>query len=100
MKQKISGTVTVNIFGEQYHLKGVKDQEYLSELSGYFDKKMDEVARNTQLSSSNKIAILAALNVCDDFFRFRRQTEARREKLGKKIDSLIALIDDRLKPAR
>jgi cell division protein ZapA len=61
-------SVTVNIYGNEYSLKGDADPSYISELSKYVDGKMSEVGR-TSSASATKVAILAAMNIADEYHR-------------------------------
>ncbi len=92
MKEKWPA-VTVKIFGEEYRIKGVKDPDYIKMLAVFLDKKMQEVASNTQLSSTNKIAILAALNVADELHQSREKGKADRLAIKERVQNLIRLIE-------
>jgi len=92
MEEKES-VVTVKIFGEDYRIKGVKDPDYIHDLARFLDRKMKEVATNTQLTSTNKIAILAALNISDELCKYKENHKASRQQIRKKVQTLIQLID-------
>lgn len=65
-------TTAVTIYGQTYHLKGSTDQGYLQDLAGLVDRKMREVVEATGTADTQKVAILAALNLADDFMQARR----------------------------
>ena len=62
-------SVTVTIFGKEYTLKGNSDSEYVQEVAAFVDERMNEVARNSSMASTAKVAILAAVNIADELFR-------------------------------
>ncbi len=64
-------SVKVNIFGNEYTIRGEADAEYIRELAQYVDGKMQEIARNTNLTIPLKVGILAAINLADEIFRLR-----------------------------
>jgi cell division protein ZapA len=68
-------STTVEIFGQTYNVRGNGDQDYLAELAQFVDTRMREVAAQVATVDPAKIAILAALNIADEFSRFRRQRE-------------------------
>ena len=68
-------STTVEIFGQTYNVRGDGDQDYLAELAQFVDSRMREVASQVATVDPVKIAILAALNIADEFSRFRRQRE-------------------------
>jgi len=62
-------SVTVTIFGKEYTLKGGADSEYVQEIAAFVDERMNEVARNSTVASTARVAILAAVNIADELFR-------------------------------
>ena len=62
-------SVTVTIFGKEYTLKGGADSDYVQEVAAFVDKRMSEVARNAAVVSTDRVAILAAVNIADELFR-------------------------------
>ncbi len=85
--------ITVEIFGEEYRIKGIKEPDYVYKLASFVDKKMREVAANTQLTSTNKIAILAALNIADELYKTREKQTLNSHQIKEKLRTLIELID-------
>ena len=67
------GSVTVEIFGHDYKIKGDADPEYMAEIARYVDGKMKEVAKGAPVGSLAKIGILAALNIAEELFRMREE---------------------------
>jgi cell division protein ZapA len=70
------GGVTVEIFGNEYKVRGDADPEYISQIADYVDGKMKEVAHGTPVGSLTKIAILAALNIAEELFRERTEKQS------------------------
>ncbi len=77
-------SVTVNIFGQEYTLKGDADSDYVQKVAQFVDERMNEVARNSSVASTAKVAILAAVNIADELFREQQ----------KRLESAVT-IDDR-----
>ncbi|HEX8155417.1 MAG TPA: cell division protein ZapA [Thermoanaerobaculia bacterium] len=67
---------TVEIFGQTYNVRGEGDPNYLTELAQFVDSRMREVAAQVATVDPMKIAILAALNIADEFSRYRKQRES------------------------
>jgi cell division protein ZapA len=63
---------TVKIFGEMYALKGDADAERVKQVAALVDARMKILARADSRLSSVKIAVLAALNIADDFLRLEQ----------------------------
>ena len=69
-------STTVEIFGQTYNVRGNGDPDYLAELAQFVDTRMREVASQVATVDPAKIAILAALNIADEFSRFKRQKQS------------------------
>ena len=65
----------VEIFGQTYNVRGEGDPNYLTELARFVDSRMRDVAANVATVDPMKIAILAALNIADEFSRYKKQRE-------------------------
>jgi cell division protein ZapA len=68
-----NASTRVEIFGQSYNVRGDGSQNDLMELAQLVDTRMREVAAKVATVDPMKIAILAALNIADEFSRFRRQ---------------------------
>lgn len=76
----------VDIFGEEYIMRGDATPEYMKMLANYIDKKMKHIgARQPQLPVY-KIAVLTALNIADEL-----------SKLQEDYDSLVKMMDSEKK---
>ena len=89
--------VTVNIFGNKYTIKGDGNPEYIQELAQFVDKKMQEIVQFTSTISSYKVAILAALNIADEFYRVKIESEATQRIVEERATNLITRIEEELK---
>ena len=92
-----SDSTTVEIFGETYNVRGEGDPNYLAELARFVDSRMREVAAEVATVDPVKIAILAALNIADEFSRYRKQHEhavgswiEKTEELSDRLNKVIS----------
>lgn len=72
--------VRVEICNQTYSLRGELDEAYVQRLAAYVDEKMRALAAHTETADSLRLAILAALNIADDYFCLRQQTDQRRHE--------------------
>lgn len=89
-------TTEVSIMGQKFMVKSDSDDDYVEQVAGYVDLKINEVIQNTKSVASLNVAILAAMNIADEFFRFRRDRGERFSTVEKKIKDLIELIEIQL----
>ena len=89
-------TVTVNIFGESYPIRGEADSGYIMEVASYLDSKMREVAEKNSNKSPAKVAILAALNITDELFRARQASSTEVKKFEEKTQVILDWLESKL----
>lgn len=86
-------SVTVTIFGQEYTLRGDADSEYVQKVAAYVDRKMQEVGDGSQLASTAKVAILAAVNIADELFRERQRRQEALAALEERTGRIADLIE-------
>jgi cell division protein ZapA len=87
----------VTIYGRTYHLRGGDDPSYLQELASIVDAKMREVAEATGTADTLKVAILASLNIADEYFGAGRRGSASRDVDGeRRLARMVTLLDETL----
>ena len=67
--------VKVRIYGQDYTIAGDREEETIKEIAAYVDEKMREVGRNFATNAQGSLAVLAAINVTDEFFSAKKQIE-------------------------
>lgn len=75
--------VYVNIFGEEYTVRGTEDPAYIDMLAAYVDRKMQSVHQKNPNLSVVRVAVLAALNLADEL-----------SKLQEDYDQLVKLMEE------
>jgi len=89
-----SNATTVEILGREYRIKGGADEAYIRTVASYVDEKMREVSDGTALPSTDRLAILTALNIADELFQLRRSSSSGLTDIESKTEKLIELLDD------
>ena len=93
MSQK---TVSVEIYGETYNVRGEGDPDYLARLAKIVDERMHEIASRLSSVDVKKLAILAALNIADEFSRKRDEQEAAMEHWMERTEKMMIQLDSEL----
>jgi len=87
--------VIVNIFGNDYRvISDDVDTERIKEVAEIVDAKMKEIHREFPLPSTTKIAVLACLNLVDDYLQRENQLSKKLSEMEERIRSLILTIDE------
>jgi len=74
-KEAGNGSVRVEIFDQAYNLRG-SDAEYILKLAEYVDGKMRAVAEQTNTVDTVRLAVLAALNIADEYHLLQRSRDS------------------------
>jgi len=91
--------VRVNIYGEEYTIRSEGDEEYIRQVAGYVDRKMREIAEKAPNKSHARVAILAALNITDEYFAERSKEKEGLQNLEERASTIISLLDEKLSDA-
>ncbi|AMA72020.1 MULTISPECIES: cell division protein ZapA [Aneurinibacillus] len=67
--------VVVEIYGQYYTMKGDSSSSHMRMIAGYVDDKMRKISEANPRLDTNKLAVLAALNMADEYFRLRMEYE-------------------------
>jgi cell division protein ZapA len=92
-----SGSVRVEIFDQVYNLRG-SDADYILQLADYVDGKMRAVSQQTSTVDSVRLAVLAALNIADEYHLLKRRLEMpspeARQRASKLASALDAILEE------
>jgi cell division protein ZapA len=97
LNERDMGPTPVSIYGRTYNLRGEADAEHLAELAALVDGTMREVAQSTGTADTLKVAIMAALNIADDYLQARRGLPTGRDgEIDKRLARMVTLLDEAL----
>ena len=78
----------VEILGQKFTISSDAEEGYMLKVAGYVDGKMQELMRASKSVAKTNVAMLAALNIADEYHRLKDTHEAilhRLEQLSKKV---------------
>jgi len=88
--------IRVEIYDQVYPIGGDNDPAYVRRLAERVDAKMRQVARETHVVDSLRVAVLAAINLADENESLRarveqmeRQVAEKTRALGRDLDRLL-----------
>src|SRR5580698_1397891 len=99
VKDPQSASVRVEIFDQAYNLRG-SDPEYILKLAEYVDSKMRAVAEATNTIDTVRLAVLAALNIADEYHLLKRKQESGATDYQKRAHLLADALDEVLDETR
>jgi cell division protein ZapA len=98
-KDAANGSVRVEIFDQVYNLRG-SDADYILKLAEYVDGKMRAVSEQTATVDSVRLAVLAALNIADEYHLLRRSMDKPAPETRQRTRKLENALDEVLQDAR
>ncbi|NCB41182.1 MAG: cell division protein ZapA [Clostridia bacterium] len=90
-------TVAVRIFGQEYSISGEMSREHIIRVADFVNGKMNEVAAVLPEGSFSSIAVLAAVNIGDEFFKQEDemlQLRLKNQDLEKDAQHYVRLWDE------
>lgn len=90
-----NNSVRVEIYDQSYNLRG-SDAEYIQKLADYVDEKMRVVAEQTATVDSLRLAVLAALNIADEYHILKRKYDSLAGDFNQRASHLSDALDEAL----
>jgi cell division protein ZapA len=95
MKQPKSAAkqqVEIQILGQRMVLRADEDPRHVERLATYVKRKVDELSANGPVTSQ-KLAVLAALNIADDYFRALDEAREFKRQVAQKSRAMLAELE-------
>lgn len=89
----------VSIYDQSYTFSGETNAAYVQRLADRVDAKMRQVAQETQLVDSLRVAVLTAMNLADENQQLRAQVEGLERQVADKARALARDLDRLLERA-
>jgi cell division protein ZapA len=89
MKNILSDRVRVQIFGREYEMDpgGLTPLEVQS-LAGFVDERMREISSELGLVDTQKIAVLAAINIALDYLQLREKGNSKGQDITARLEEM------------
>lgn len=88
--------VAVDIAGQRYVVRSEADETYVRTLASYLDEQIGELKRSAKVVPTQKLAVLAALNIADELFRERLKRAELEQQVRQRSRALLAFLDEQL----
>jgi len=99
VKDAQNAGVRVEIFDQAYNLRG-SDPDYILKLAEYVDSKMRAVAEATNTIDTVRLAVLAALNIADEYHLLKKKQDSGATDYLKRAHLLANALDEVLADTR
>jgi cell division protein ZapA len=85
--------IRVEIYDQVYNLRGV-DADYILHLAEFVDTKMRSVAEQTSTIDSLRLAVLAALNIADEYHILKKKYDLLAGEYVQRAGALSGALDE------
>jgi cell division protein ZapA len=82
------------IYDQEYDMRGELDPDYIRGLAQFVDGKMRFIAARTRTVDSLRTAILAALNIADEYHQLRAKHEAITRGVDQRLCACTQVVDE------
>ena len=89
--------VSVTIFGQSYSLRAEEDGTYVEDLARYVDTKMRTLSESTGTSEPLRVAVLAAINIADEFFKLEERHRSGEVLVEATARELLSALEESLR---
>ena len=97
-KTEDKSPVKVKILRSEYRIKRKGEEDsYYEKIAKYVDEKMCNIVEKTSIVSTDKIAVLAALRICEELFKVKEQRVEKEKFTQKKIVEMTEMIESTLR---
>jgi len=82
----------VEILGQKFTISSDAEEGYMLKVAGYVDDKMQELMQASKSAAKSNVAMLAALNIADEYHRLKDTHEAilqKLDQLSKKLSTTL-----------
>jgi cell division protein ZapA len=91
---KEKSLTTVTIFGVDYTVRSDRPPEEVKRIAKYVNDKMWEISENNKLITSEKIAVLAALTIAEEFLELYDHRKKETNQLQTQTQNIIKMLDE------
>ncbi len=89
--------VSVKIYGQEYVIAGDTPRQRIVKIAAYVDNKMHEINEVMSPGPASSLAVLSAVNICDELFDAQEQAEElekQNAQLQKDVQHYVQLWDE------
>lgn len=85
--------VEIKVMGQKFVIRTDQDEDYVHRVAQFVDEKLNEVMSSSRTVASLNVAILAAMNIADEYLKYKEEKAKNYAAAEKKIKNVIELIE-------
>ena len=92
MGAPVKKKVGVEVYGYSFNVK-TDDGDEVKAVANFVDEKMRDLAKNLDVTSTSRLAIMAAMNIAEDYYRLKSEHDELSKAIDQKSARLIELVE-------
>ncbi|PIR25956.1 MAG: hypothetical protein COV43_02905 [Deltaproteobacteria bacterium CG11_big_fil_rev_8_21_14_0_20_42_23] len=86
-------SVEVSLMGQKFEVKSDSNEQYVEQIAAYVNKRIEQVLKGSKSVASLNVALLVAMNITAEFFKYRDEKDRKVSQIEKKVQDMIEIID-------
>lgn len=86
----------VTILNQKLTIRTDRDETYVRKAADFVNKKIEEVTNKTKTVSTLTATLLVCMNIADELFQSKKESEKNNLNTAEKVRSVISLIDSQM----
>ena len=86
-------SVTITLRGRHYTVRSDEPDDDVVAVAEWLDRRIEDIARRTRGVDGETVALLAALNLASEYFRFRKQLSGELGSLDAELAAVSAILE-------
>lgn len=86
-------SVAVEIAGQRYVVRSDADETYVRMLASFLSEQIEEVRNAQRVVPTQKLVVLAALNIVDALFKERREQGELKQRVRERSQALLQYLE-------
>lgn len=86
-------SVEVSIMGQKFMVRSDSDENYVIEVANFVNMRINEIISKTKSAPSLSVVLLAAMNIADEFLKYKGKKDQSFQQVERKIAQMIEFID-------
>ncbi len=89
-------TFEIVLFNQKFSLKSDAEEQHVRKVADYVNKKIFDIQAKTHSVSSLNVALLAALNIADEYFKSKSGKKGQSGEALDKLKQILNYVDQAL----
>jgi len=89
----VKNTYEITLLNQKFNLKSDSDEKHVQKVADFVNRRIFEIQEKTKSVSSLNVALLAALNIADDFFKIKKTKQGKSSPAKNKLKEILNYVD-------